>query len=98
MSCDSSSVSAEADVQLIDKGSYAKAHAMFTSSSDEEDYIKMMQKKKKKKQVKRLNRAIPKEIASDYKLWKYYIKRFGLFSRYEDGIKLDRGMYSIYIL
>lgn len=57
-----------------------------------------MQKKKKKKQVKRLNKILPKEIANDYKLWKYYIKRFGLFSRYEDGIKLDRGRYSIYLL
>lgn len=58
----------------------------------------MMQKKKKKKQVKRLNKILPKEIANDYKLWKYYMKRFGLFSRYEDGIKLDRGKYSIYSL
>jgi len=42
------------------------------------------------------NGAIPKEIANDYKLQKYYAKRFDLFSRYNDGIKLDRGIY-IYI-
>ncbi|KMQ92490.1 trimethylguanosine synthase [Lasius niger] len=90
LSCDLSSVPAEIDVQFNDKGSYTKAQATFTSSSDDEDNVKMMQKKKKKKQVKRLNKILPKEIANDYKLWKYYIKRFGLFSRYEDGIKLDR--------
>ncbi|KAL6444169.1 hypothetical protein ACFW04_001835 [Cataglyphis niger] len=90
LSCDLSSVPAEIDVQSNDKGSYTKAQATFTSSSDDEDSIKKMQKKKKKKQVKRLNKILPKEIANDYKLWKYYIKRFGLFSRYEDGIKLDR--------
>jgi hypothetical protein len=55
--------------------------------------VKKMQRKKRRKQFKRLNKILPKEIANDYRLWKYYIKRFGLFSRYEDGIKLDRGMY-----
>ncbi|KAL0124562.1 hypothetical protein PUN28_006421 [Cardiocondyla obscurior] len=49
-----------------------------------------MQRKKRRKQFKRLNKILPKEIANDYRLWKYYVKRFGLFSRYEDGIKLDR--------
>ncbi|XP_011882537.1 PREDICTED: trimethylguanosine synthase [Vollenhovia emeryi] len=90
LSCDPTSISADADVQSNDKGSYAKAQAAFTSSSDDEDSVKKMQRRKRKKQFKRLNKNLPREIANDYKLWKYYIKRFGLFSRYEDGIKLDR--------
>ncbi|XP_012531914.1 trimethylguanosine synthase [Monomorium pharaonis] len=90
LSCDPVSIPAEPDVQCNDKGSYAKTQAAFTSSSDDEDSVKMMQRKKRRKQFKRLNKILPKEIANDYKLWKYYIKRFGLFSRYEDGIKLDR--------
>ncbi|XP_011637827.1 trimethylguanosine synthase [Pogonomyrmex barbatus] len=90
LSCESSSIPTEADVQYSDKGSYAKAQAAFTSSSDDEDSIKKMQRKKRRKQFKRLNKILPREIANDYRLWKYYIKRFGLFSRYEDGIKLDR--------
>ncbi|TGZ47176.1 uncharacterized protein Tgs1 isoform X1 [Temnothorax longispinosus] len=90
LSCDPASISVEADLHTNDKGSYAKAQAAFTSSSDDEDSVKMMQRKKRRKQFKRLNKILPKEIANDYKLWKYYIKRFGLFSRYEDGIKLDR--------
>lgn len=90
LSCDSTSIPAEIDVQSNDKGSYTKVQSAFTSSSDDEDSIKMMQRKKRRKQFKRLNKIIPKEIANDYRLRKYYFKRFGLFSRYEDGIKLDR--------
>ncbi|XP_011695215.1 PREDICTED: trimethylguanosine synthase [Wasmannia auropunctata] len=90
LSCNPASISAETDAQSNDKGSYAKAQAAFTSSSDDEDSVKMMQRKKRRKQFKRLNKILPREIANDYRLWKYYIKRFGLFSRYEDGIKLDR--------
>ncbi|KAL0124564.1 hypothetical protein PUN28_006421 [Cardiocondyla obscurior] len=89
LSCDSASISVETDVSN-DKGSYTKTQAAFTSSSDDEDSVKMMQRKKRRKQFKRLNKILPKEIANDYRLWKYYVKRFGLFSRYEDGIKLDR--------
>ncbi|KAG5337451.1 TGS1 synthase, partial [Acromyrmex charruanus] len=90
LSCDPASISAEIDVQSNDKGSYTKVQSAPTSSSDDEDSIKMMQRKKRRKQFKRLNKIIPKEIANDYRLRKYYFKRFGLFSRYEDGIKLDR--------
>ena len=93
MSCDPASIPAEIDVQSNDKGSYTKVQSALTSSSDDEDSIKMMQRKKRRKQFKRLNKIIPREIANDYRLRKYYFKRFGLFSRYEDGIKLDRGMY-----
>ncbi|XP_018367229.1 PREDICTED: trimethylguanosine synthase isoform X3 [Trachymyrmex cornetzi] len=90
VSCDPASIPAEIDVQSNDKGSYTKIQSALTSSSDDEDSIKMMQRKKRRKQFKRLNKIIPREIANDYRLRKYYFKRFGLFSRYEDGIKLDR--------
>lgn len=53
--------------------------------------IKMSNKKSKKKrrQNKTLD-AMPSEIRSDKSLYKYWCKRFSLFSLFDKGIKLDR--------
>mgnify|MGYP001859137412 CR=1 FL=1 len=34
---------------------------------------------------------IPPEIAADPELIKYWAQRYRLFSRFDEGIKLDRG-------
>lgn len=45
--------------------------------------------KKKRRQNKMLS-GLPPEIASDRALYKYWCKRFSLFSLFDQGIKLDR--------
>jgi hypothetical protein len=47
------------------------------------------QKKKKKKQNKRT--SLPEEVASNKILRKYWVRRYQLFSRFDEGITLDEG-------
>lgn len=64
----------------------------------DEDNIKRIQKKKRKKQSKK-NISLPVEIFGDKSLMKYWLKRYHLFSKFDEGVKMDRGMSfdSIYI-
>ena len=50
-------------------------------------------KKKKKKGKKRRRKMIPmlKEIEEDEELHKYWFQRYRLFSRYDEGVRMDRG-------
>lgn len=48
-------------------------------------------KKKKKRKMNLLPVELPAEIENDKSLLKYWYKRFSLFSRFDQGIKLDRG-------
>jgi trimethylguanosine synthase len=48
------------------------------------------QKKRGKKLKKKL--AMPPEISSDVELKKYWAQRYRLFSKFDDGIMLDRGV------
>lgn len=60
---------------------------------------KITTKKKEKKRRRRNKialRAIPAEIAADPELVKYWAQRYRLFSRFDEGIKLDReGWFSV---
>lgn len=49
-------------------------------------------RKKKNKQMKR--RQVPAEMAAEPELAKYWAQRYRLFSRFDEGIKLDRGQCS----
>ncbi|XP_061454974.1 trimethylguanosine synthase isoform X2 [Rhineura floridana] len=55
--------------------------------------------KKKKKMQKKKNRSmlsLPPEIVGDSELVKYWAQRYRLFSRFDEGIKLDReGWFSV---
>ncbi|NWU69371.1 TGS1 synthase, partial [Pterocles burchelli] len=56
--------------------------------------------KKKEKKKRRRNKialgAIPAEIAGDPELAKYWAQRYRLFSRFDEGVKLDReGWFSV---
>jgi trimethylguanosine synthase len=54
------------------------------------------QKKKKKKQNKRTSlTSLPEEVASNKILRKYWIRRYQLFSKFDEGIKLDEGKGSL---
>ncbi|NWV64056.1 TGS1 synthase, partial [Malurus elegans] len=53
-------------------------------------------KKEKKRRRKSAWRTIPPEIAADPELVKYWAQRYRLFSRFDEGIKLDReGWFSV---
>ncbi|XP_004602585.2 trimethylguanosine synthase [Sorex araneus] len=53
-------------------------------------------KKKKKKSRNKKARGMPAEVASVPELAKYWAQRYRLFSRFDDGIKLDReGWFSV---
>ncbi|KOX78052.1 Trimethylguanosine synthase [Melipona quadrifasciata] len=80
--------SVKTELQASEKGSYS---AQLTSSSDDEyeDSIKKTQKKKRRKQFKK-NISLPVEIDNDKTLMKYWLKRYRLFSKFDQGIKLDR--------
>lgn len=54
-----------------------------------EDRIETAGVSKKKKRKKRF--SLPPEIRDNQKLHKYWHKRFSLFSRFDQGIKLDEG-------
>lgn len=64
------------------------------SLEEEEKVVKksQQQKKKKKKQNKRTSlTSLPEEVASNKMLRKYWIRRYQLFSKFDEGIKLDEG-------
>nr|CAD7409246.1 unnamed protein product [Timema poppensis] len=48
-------------------------------------------KKKKKRQAKKVFTNLPEEVAKDKTLIKYWLRRYQLFSKFDEGIKLDNG-------
>lgn len=53
--------------------------------------VEMKKKKNKKKNKSKKINGLPPEIASVPELAKYWAQRYRLFSRFDDGIKLDKG-------
>lgn len=51
-----------------------------------------IKKEKKRRRKNKIMAALPAEIANDKTLHKYWQKRLSLFSLFDRGIKLDRGM------
>lgn len=49
--------------------------------------------KKKKKSNQGRKQQVPAEMAAEPELTKYWAQRYRLFSRFDEGIKLDRGQY-----
>lgn len=47
-------------------------------------------KKKKRKNKSSSNAGLPAEIAGDKSMFKYWYRRFMLFSRFDQGVRLDR--------
>ena len=47
--------------------------------------------KKKKKKRRRKQTQMPEEIENDVELRKYWAQRYRLFSKFDDGIRMDRG-------
>ncbi|NXX30547.1 TGS1 synthase, partial [Nicator chloris] len=62
---------------------------------DEEITVKKKETKRRRRNKNAL-RTIPPEIAADPELIKYWAQRYRLFSRFDEGIKLDReGWFSV---
>ncbi|NWW08240.1 TGS1 synthase, partial [Oreocharis arfaki] len=62
---------------------------------DEKITVKNKEKKRRRRN-KNARRTIPPEIAADPELVKYWAQRYRLFSRFDEGIKLDReGWFSV---
>lgn len=49
--------------------------------------------KKKRKGNQGRKQQVPAEMAAEPELAKYWAQRYRLFSRFDEGIKLDRGQY-----
>ncbi|XP_005396132.1 PREDICTED: trimethylguanosine synthase [Chinchilla lanigera] len=70
--------------------------AQETRESPQVDTKAEIKRKKKKKNKNRKTSGIPPEIAAVPELIKYWAQRYRLFSRFDDGIKLDReGWFSV---
>lgn len=63
---------------------------------EEEDLLKVQKdkKEKKKKRKNKITALLPPEIANDKTLLKYWYKRFSIFSKFDQGIRMDRGNIS----
>lgn len=62
--------------------------------------VKKSQKKKRAKKKKReiLPAPMPPEVAGDATLTKYWAQRYRLFSKFDEGIQLDYGLFSCFVL
>ncbi|KFW72771.1 Trimethylguanosine synthase, partial [Pygoscelis adeliae] len=81
-------------------GSHLEEEAQDAAASSSDGQDEKITTKKKEKKRRRRNKialgAIPAEIAADLELAKYWAQRYRLFSRFDEGIKLDReGWFSV---
>lgn len=54
-------------------------------------------KKQKKKGKRQKKQQVPAEMAAEPELAKYWAQRYRLFSRFDEGIRLDRGQSACYM-
>lgn len=57
--------------------------------ADDQEIVKKPQQKKKRKKGKKLSSKIPEEIVSNPNLMKYWVRRYQLFSKFDEGIRMD---------
>ncbi|XP_042642266.1 trimethylguanosine synthase isoform X2 [Tyto alba] len=75
---------------------YLRAQTEDTSQAVDEKITTKKKEKKRRGRNKMALGAIPAEIAADPELAKYWAQRYRLFSRFDEGIKLDReGWFSV---
>lgn len=86
--------SLEEEVNKFDLTDEPKSNQIPTSNTidiEMENVTKSTSKKsKKKRRQNKILAGLPTEIANDRTLFKYWCKRFSLFSLFDQGIKLDR--------
>ncbi|XP_074675159.1 trimethylguanosine synthase isoform X3 [Strix aluco] len=74
----------------LDIPDYLRAETEDVSQAVDEKATTKKKEKKKRRRNKIALGAIPAEIAADPELAKYWAQRYRLFSRFDEGIKLDR--------
>lgn len=57
--------------------------------------VKDRKKLKKKKRKQGRKQQVPAEMAAEPELAKYWAQRYRLFSRFDQGIRLDRGQSAL---
>ncbi|XP_076185812.1 trimethylguanosine synthase [Aptenodytes patagonicus] len=80
----------------LDIPDYLRAETEDVSQAVDEKITAKKKEKKRRRRNKIVLGAIPAEIAADPELAKYWAQRYRLFSRFDEGIKLDReGWFSV---
>ncbi|XP_074997938.1 trimethylguanosine synthase isoform X2 [Calonectris borealis] len=80
----------------LDIPDYLRAETEDVSQAVDEKTTAKKKEKKRRRRHKIALGAIPAEIAADPELAKYWAQRYRLFSRFDEGIKLDReGWFSV---
>ncbi|KAM6210511.1 trimethylguanosine synthase [Sarcoramphus papa] len=80
----------------LDIPDYLRAETGDVSQAVDEKITAKKKEKKRRRRNKIALGAIPAEIAADPELAKYWAQRYRLFSRFDEGIKLDReGWFSV---
>ncbi|XP_067677508.1 uncharacterized protein [Haliotis asinina] len=88
--------SKDVDLEDVDskeqKASSVEEHLETVFKQDTWDKVvsKSKKSKKKKKKQKRPSIPMPEDVAADEELKKYWFQRYRLFSKFDEGIKLDR--------
>lgn len=83
----------------LNKNIYSEIEVLIEPQCMENETIQSTSHKKKKKRNKKKVK-MPPEVANSEDLRKYWAQRYRLFSRFDEGVKLDRGMsthgYTLY--
>ncbi|KAM6282253.1 trimethylguanosine synthase [Porphyrio hochstetteri] len=80
----------------LDIPDYLQAETEDLNQVVDEKITAKKKEKKRRRRRKNMLGAIPAEIAADPELAKYWAQRYRLFSRFDEGIKLDReGWFSV---
>lgn len=75
----------------LNKNIHSEKEVSVETQCMENETIQITSHKKKKKRNKKKVK-MPPEVANSEDLRKYWAQRYRLFSRFDEGIKLDRGM------
>lgn len=75
----------------LNKNIHSEKEVSIENQCMENETIQITSHKKKKKRNKKKVK-MPPEVANSGDLRKYWAQRYRLFSRFDEGIKLDRGM------
>ena len=70
---------------------YPKVPDFLLSKASEECVELSKKKQKKKKRKRRKKQQVPADMVNEPELAKYWAQRYRLFSRFDEGIRLDRG-------
>ena len=63
-----------------------------------ESAVRNKKNKKNRKRQRGRKQPVPAEMAAEPQLAKYWAQRYRLFSRFDEGIRLDRGQFTLHSL